>query len=184
MKRRTLFLLWCVLWGAPLWGQSIRGGLSAERAAAREEHFSWHHQSQFGVGVFALNPFRWQDKDAVLGSPAPIFSLQYLYRIKNGFQLGVSVSASRSAVASAAAGYRNDTQLSVQLDVRWHYYTSRWVTLYGSVGAGLAADAKDVVPLAAFSPIGATVGRKLYGFVECGAFGARGLVHGGIGYRF
>jgi len=72
---------------------------------------------------------------------------------------------------------------------RFYYLNKPVVRLYGSAGVGLTTyfgeEFYDYFAAAGqFSPFGIELGRKLFGFAECGVGTAYSGIRGGIGYKF
>ena len=194
MKKALLVLLLC-----PLCSAAKNPERSARRDAVRAELFASRHQLQVGIGAYPLNPFTFGGSshdfaDPVVTAPImPIYHVQYLYRVKRGFQIGATLAANPTRYTYSPRYLDREKyswseweeNMGVQIDLRWHYFNSRLVTLYGSAGGGVVFNFNGPVKgLFGFSPLGIAVGRTWFGYAECGFFGVRGMIHGGVGYRF
>lgn len=131
----------------------------------------------------------------------PAVNLSYAYRFKKWFALEVRASYSGSYekyydlytdryLLSDKSSY-----LLFMPIARFHWVNTPMVSLYSSVGAGVTFSWRKnangtegswyrrVFPAVHFSPIGISVGRRLFGFAEFGASMA-GVFQVGMGYKF
>jgi hypothetical protein len=83
---------------------------------------------------------------------------------------------------------------SMQAMVRFNYVNRDWVRFYSSLSVGghlvthkeelsVLERKSELVPDMHFNCLGLSVGKTVFGFAEFG-IGARGLISGGVGYRF
>lgn len=142
------------------------------------------------------------------------YNFHYSYRIKKGLQISADFvltpfnrtvftfyESSRQLnlddrdLRAQARTSPNETPISSQrtfhsigvsltASVRWNYLTSRYCTLYGSAGVGVFELSGAFRFTANITPIGITFGRKVYGYLEVGSFSEKGILNGGVGYRF
>jgi hypothetical protein len=93
-----------------------------------------------------------------------------------------------------AEGRISGSYYSLQTMARFNYVNTDWVRLYSSfsVGGHLVTHKEDLstlersgelVPDMQLNCLGLSVGKTVFGFAEFG-IGARGLISGGVGYRF
>lgn len=131
----------------------------------------------------------------------PAVNISYAYRFKRWFALEI-----RASYAGSYEKYYDlytdqylfsdkSSYLYFMPVARFHWVNTGMVSLYSSVGLGVMfawqknADGREgvhrnqVFPAAHFSPIGISVGRKLFGFAELGA-SMSGIFQVGMGYKF
>ena len=128
------------------------------------------------------------------------YSVGYVYRFTRlvSFGLTATYAENHSYAYDTFSGERLgslfDHYISFVPMVRLHWLNRRWVSLYSAVGIGITIDYNrysvhevetnnDVNITGQITPLGITVGRRLFGFAEVG-YGAQGIIVGGIGYKF
>ncbi len=129
------------------------------------------------------------------------YSLGYLYRATPVVGVGMTVSYSAlgrnlySNADNSTVGRDVGHYVSFVAMVRFSWLNRKWVSLYSALGLGfgigvertnngLGSVRRETLSCftGQYTPIGITVGRRLYGFAELG-LGAQGSFICGIGYR-
>ncbi|MBE6176107.1 MAG: hypothetical protein E7146_03820 [Rikenellaceae bacterium] len=136
----------------------------------------------------ADNRYYWGTEIAFTG-----ITLDYSHRLKSWFAMGVKSSLSITTRAKRHVGtnetlYRNNTTIaSLLLNFRFDWLNRKIVTMYSSIGVGMALHSSYyenvVLPMYDAAWVGITVGKRLYGYAELGG-GISGLLRVGLGYRF
>ena len=126
---------------------------------------------------------------------AGIYGLEYYYRASRRWDIGLHFSWAReysnlySNIDNARLKRLDTDFLTFTPTVRFNWKRSKTVHIYSAAGFGVILTQescrKGVEDKAAvqITPIGVSVGRRLFGFAELG-FGVHGVFIGGIGYRF
>lgn len=119
----------------------------------------------------------------------PMFSVSYNHFFKRWFSLDTRLSFSgryRNVYYGIESKYDHrdfDPFVTVMEMAQFTYLNRDWVRLYSSVGLGLTAyDGLDLSLQTTL--LGVSVGKKFFGFAECGIGGEYTLLHCGLGYRF
>lgn len=120
-------------------------------------------------------------------------SIDYSHRMKRWFAIGAKGVVSLKTQAKRHVGtnellYRDNTLIVAALfNMRFDWLNRKTVTMYSSLGIGLASRTDYyetyVLPMYDATWVGITVGRRLYGYAELGG-GIGGLFRVGMGYRF
>lgn len=123
----------------------------------------------------------------------PCISLDYKYRTRNWFSLGVKAGIGwktrplRNVLTNEIESRATAIVTSLLFDMRFSYLNREKFTLYSSLGIGAVAynstSGSFVLPILDVTWIGFTVGRSFYWFFELGG-GATGLLRSGLGVRF
>lgn len=152
-------------------------------------------------GGYSLQDFEFSKIYADAEYYTGVYSLNYSYRFNRTVSFGAALCYAgvtrryRSIADDSSAGGDNRHFFSVMPLLRLYWLNSRYVCLYSSVGLGVTVE-RDIEKFGnrrlvhtetmfagQFSPLGITVGKRLYGFAELGV-GTQGVIIGGIGYRF
>lgn len=130
-----------------------------------------------------------------------VYSLDYAYRFTRTISFGVSFSYACATTRyhnlsdDSRAGGINQHYVSVMPILRAYWLNSKYVCLYSALGIGVTVERSvekigsrsyvsvDTLFAGQFTPLGITVGKRLYGFAEFGV-GTQGVIIGGIGYKF
>jgi len=155
----------------------------------------------FMRGDFSLKDFEFSKIYADAEYYTGVYSLNYSYRFNRTVSFGVAFSYAgvtrryRSLSDDSSAGGDNRHFISLLPLLRLYWLNSKFVCLYSSVGLGVTVERdiekfgnrrfvhNETMFAGQFSPLGLTVGKRLYGFAELGV-GTQGVIIGGIGYRF
>ncbi len=119
----------------------------------------------------------------------PMFSVSYNSFFKRWFSLDTRLSFSggyRNVYSGIESKYdhRNfEPYVTVMEMAQFTYLNRDWVRLYSSVGLGLTAYEGLYLSLQT-TLLGVSVGKKFFGFAECGVGAEYILLHCGLGYRF
>lgn len=133
----------------------------------------------------------------------PVIGVEYTYNFKRWFAIEAGVYYSTlfhnrySRLDDSKTGFSSNSTYTVAARAKFTYFSRGLVTMYSSAGLSShffvstsLSKAKEeyyvsvgIVPFIDLKLFGLTVGKKLYGFAECG-LGGFGLVNAGIGYRF
>lgn len=133
----------------------------------------------------------------------PCFNLTYTFQLKKWLAVGALVSYTREY--QSIYSLRNDRPVykwhknysSFIPIVRFDWFRRNLVTLYSNIGIGLTLETQSSKNLVSkdknnyviwyispqISPLGITVGKRIYGFGEVG-IGIDGIVKAGVGYKF
>ena len=172
------------------------------------------HTVEVRAGWGAESSFSWADNGGLcfmccVEPVEPEIDLDEIRPVSNKFTTGplwagVSVNLSRFWDVGAnftydsfwqdySEGRKTSSYYSLQLMGRVNYINTEWVRLYSSYSIGghlitknkpwVAEKTKEWVGDFQFNGIGVSVGKSFFGFTELG-LGPRGLISGGIGYRF
>lgn len=129
------------------------------------------------------------------------YSLGYSYRFNRVIGFGLTVSYSgrhgkcydsfdKSVLGNSGADF-----ITFMPMLRVHWLNGKLYSLYSAVGIGITVEQEyeksfrrnysftDTMLTGQFTPLGITVGRRLFGFAEVGV-GAQGCLICGIGYKF
>lgn len=158
-------------------------------------------------------PHSWNDRNYSLGTfeqskiysgdeyYSGVYSLDYAYRFNRTISFGVSFNYAcvttkyHNLSDDSRAGGINRHYMSVMPMLRAYWLNSKYVCLYSALGLGVTVERTveqignrsylnvDTLFAGQFTPLGITVGKRLYGFAEFGV-GTQGVVIGGIGYKF
>lgn len=103
----------------------------------------------------------------------------YSYRVVKGLKVGLNLAG------GIMEGNIKSSVFKIAPMVQYEWVRSRIVTLYSELGVQFDVNKNGFggVDLNV-TPIGITIGRELFFFAEAGAFGVKGFVNGGVGYRF
>lgn len=152
-------------------------------------------------GGYSLQNFEFSKIYADAEYYTGVYSLNYSYRFNRTVSFGAVLSCAgvtqryRSIADDSQAGGYNRHFVSVMPLLRLYWLNSRYVCLYSSVGLGVTVERNvekfgnrrwvhsGILFAGQLSPLGITVGKRLYGFAELGV-GTQGVIIGGIGYRF
>lgn len=204
MKKLSLLLFLLAASPAALFAQE-------ETAAARKrEPFVAQHELRLTAGAYPILPF-WIDlgcegyrpvldrthRGALYTSGA--WSLSYDYRFRKWLDAGLTLgyygeySRSYSNTDASPVGRNRAHAITVMPAVRFTWMNRRWVRMYSSLGVGATFvfghrdrntdHFRERNVAFQFTPVGISVGRSLFGFVEIGC-GAQGCLMMGIGYKF
>lgn len=133
----------------------------------------------------------------------PVIGVEYTYNFKRWFAIEAGVFYSTlfqnryNRFDGSKTGYSHNSTYTVAARAKFTYFSRGLVTMYSSAGFSTnflvstsLSRAKEeyyasveIIPFIDLKLFGLTVGKKLYGFAECG-LGGFGLVNAGIGYRF
>jgi hypothetical protein len=123
----------------------------------------------------------------------PCISLDYKYRTRNWFSLGVKAGIGwktrplRNVLTNVIESRATAIITSLLFDMRFSYLNRVKFMRYSSLGIGAVAynstNGRFVLPILDVTWIGFTVGRSFYWFFELGG-GATGLLRSGLGVRF
>ncbi len=130
-----------------------------------------------------------------------VYSLDYAYRFNRTISFGVSFSYAcvttryHNLYDDSRAGGFDQHYMSVMPMLRTYWLNSKYVCLYSALALGVTVERSvekigsrsyvsvDTLFAGQFTPLGITVGKRLYGFAELGV-GTQGVIIGGIGYKF
>lgn len=101
--------------------------------------------------------------------------------------LGFSTRPRRHVVTKETIYHNTMWATAAIFNVRFDWLRRDIVTMYSSIGAGVAVlkenDFNEVIPMFDFTAVGLSLGRRFYGYVELGS-GASGGLRAGVGVRF
>lgn len=130
-----------------------------------------------------------------------VYSLDYAYRFNRTISFGASFNYAcvttkyHNLSDDSHAGGINQHYMSVMPMLRAYWLNSKYVCLYSALGLGVTVERSvekignhsyvsvDTLFAGQFTPLGLSVGKRLYGFAEFGV-GTQGVIIGGIGYKF
>ena len=120
-------------------------------------------------------------------------NVEYGHKVKDWLALGVkgyvgfSTRARRHDVTNELLYRSSMVALSAIFNVRFDWLRRQWVTMYSSVGVGVATVIErynsNVYPMYDLVFVGLGVGKRFYGYVELGS-GVSGSLRVGVGVRF
>ena len=117
------------------------------------------------------------------------YTLSYTYHSRSWLQYGVTLGfgASTQWVRDSYTGKKIGTKhlysLSVMPTMRFTWFNRDIVQLYSSIAVAGVTDFDSLYAWFDLTFVGCSVGRKFYGFAECGG-GMSGIFRVGCGYRF
>lgn len=120
-------------------------------------------------------------------------NVEYGTKIRDWLALGVKgyvgflTRARRHDVTDELLYRSSNVATSAIFNVRFDYLRREWVTLYSSLGVGVAAliehSYSEVFPMYDIALVGLDVGKRFYGYLELGT-GVCGSLRVGVGVRF
>lgn len=123
-----------------------------------------------------------------------VISAEFSYYFKRWFSLAVSLNyngvfgSTFSGMDDSVLSRDNGAVVTLYPQARFSYLTREYVRLYSAVGLGVGyatfRSRSELYPCFHLTPIGISVGRKVFGFCELGTGMLFMGVMGGIGVRF